>query len=154
VTKEDEIEELEERVEQLEVSAAKSKKEIIIYTSLALLLLALVAIFIMSLQNPANVELMDMQVTEVKWDAEHNFHSNIILTVQNTGKRTARNVKVYLYIENDCGEIRYTGYQYFPDLTALHTKSRTVTIELEEGDKGITGTIIIYWDNNSNVYKL
>jgi len=118
VAEKDKIKKLEERVEKLEVSAARSKTKTIIYICLALLLLALVAIFIMSLRNPANVELMDMQVTEVKWDAEHNFHSNIILTVQNTGKRTARNVKVYLYIENDCGEIRYTGYQYFPDLTA------------------------------------
>lgn len=153
VAEEDKIKVLEERVEKLEVSAARSKTKTIIFISLTVLLLVPVVIFIMGLQSPANVELIDLRVGEVEWDAERNFHSDIILTTQNTGKRTARDVKVYLYVKNGSDEVEYTGYQYFPDLTALRTESRTLTVELDEEDKGIAGTIIVYWDNNSNTYK-
>jgi len=134
-------------------SARKPKRRRVVLLIALLLGVLFVVVTIMGMRSPANVELVDLQVAEVKWDSEHNFHSDVVLTVQNTGKRTARDVRAYLYIKDDGGEVEYTGYQYFPDLTTLRTESRTLTIELDEEDKGITGTIIIYWDNNSNVYK-
>ncbi|MDI6888257.1 MAG: hypothetical protein QMC78_00970 [Methanocellales archaeon] len=134
-------------------SARKSKRRMVILL-IALLLGALfVVITIIGMRSPANVELINLQVGEVEWDAEYNFHSDVTLLIQNTGKRTARDVRVYLYIKDGGGEVEYTGYQYFPDLTALRTESRTLTVGLDAEDRRITGTIIVYWDNNSNVYK-
>ena len=134
-------------------SARKPKRREVILL-IALIIGALfVVIIIIGMRGPANVELIDLRVTEVKWDDEHSFHSDFTLLIQNTGKRTARDVRAYLYIKDDSGEVEYTGYQYFPDLTTLRTESRALTIELDEEDKGITGTIIVYWDNNSNIYR-
>jgi len=134
-------------------SARKSKRRRVVFL-IALLLGALfIVATIFGMRSPANVELIDLRVTEVKWDAEHSFHSDVTLLIQNTGKRTARDVRVYLYIQDGGGEVEYTGYQYFPDLTTLRTESRTLTVELDAEDKRMTGTIIVYWDNNSNIYK-
>lgn len=131
----------------------KSKRRIVLLL-IALLLGALfVVIMITGMRSPANVELIDLRVGNVEWDAEHSFHLDITLTIQNTGKKTARDVRIYLYIKDGGGEVEYTGHQYFPDLTALHTESRTLTVELDAEDKRITGTVIVYWDNNSNIYK-
>jgi len=136
------------------VKSARKPKRRRVVLLIALLLGALfVVITIIGIRSPANVELIDLRVSEVEWDAEHGFHSDIILTIQNTGKRTARDVRVYLYIKDDSGEVEYTGYQYFQDLTTLRTESRTLTVELDAEDKRMTGTIIVYWDNNSNIYK-
>ncbi|UZE91731.1 MAG: hypothetical protein IB616_03000 [Methanosarcinales archaeon] len=101
---------------------------------------------------PANVGIIDQEVSEIKYDLAYGFYMDVTLKIQNKGEGVARNVKVYVHIEDNTGDVEYDGYLYFPDLAPLDVASKTFTLDLEVEDKSVTGEYVVYWDGGSNTF--